>query len=100
MRCTKCGAENREGAGFCNGCGAPISSVCPACDVANKPGAKFCDACGRALDVVVHNPELEMSPMRDTGERRHLTVLFCDLVGSTKIAAHQDPEEWRELVAG
>jgi len=34
------------------------------------------------------------------GERRHLTVLFCDLVGSTEIAARLDPEEWREVVAG
>jgi class 3 adenylate cyclase/tetratricopeptide (TPR) repeat protein len=34
------------------------------------------------------------------GERRHLTVLFCDLVGSTEIAARLDPEEWRETVAG
>jgi class 3 adenylate cyclase len=33
------------------------------------------------------------------GERRHLTVLFCDLVGSTEIAAQLDPEEWREVVA-
>jgi len=33
------------------------------------------------------------------GERRHLTVLFCDLVGSTEIAARLDPEEWREIVA-
>jgi class 3 adenylate cyclase/tetratricopeptide (TPR) repeat protein len=27
-------------------------------------------------------------------------VLFCDLVGSTEIAARLDPEEWREVVAG
>ena len=33
------------------------------------------------------------------GERRHLTVLFCDLVGSTGIASHLDPEDWREMVA-
>jgi class 3 adenylate cyclase len=33
------------------------------------------------------------------GERRHLTVLFCDLVNSTNIAAQLDPEEWREIVA-
>ena len=32
------------------------------------------------------------------GERRHLTVLFCDLVGSTEIVSHLDPEEWREIV--
>ena len=34
------------------------------------------------------------------GERRHLTVLFCDLVGSTEIAGQLDPEEWREVVRG
>jgi class 3 adenylate cyclase/predicted ATPase len=31
-------------------------------------------------------------------ERRHLTVMFCDLVGSTAISAQLDAEEWRELV--
>src|SRR5580704_569205 len=30
----------------------------------------------------------------------HLTVFFCDLVGSTEVASHLDPEEWREVVAG
>ena len=33
------------------------------------------------------------------GERRYLTVMFCDLVGSTTISAQLDPEEWRDLVA-
>jgi Adenylate and Guanylate cyclase catalytic domain len=33
------------------------------------------------------------------GERRHLTVLFCDLVNSTAISAQLDPDEWREIVA-
>jgi class 3 adenylate cyclase len=32
------------------------------------------------------------------GERRHVTVMFCDLVGSTDIAARLDAEEWRDLV--
>ena len=32
------------------------------------------------------------------GERRHVTVLFCDLVDSTGIAARLDAEEWRDLV--
>ena len=31
-------------------------------------------------------------------ERRHLTVMFCDLVGSTAISAQLDAEEWRDLV--
>ena len=33
-----------------------------------------------------------------TGERRYLTVMFCDLVGSTGISAQLDAEEWRDLV--
>jgi len=32
------------------------------------------------------------------GERRHVTVMFCDLVGSTSIAAGLDAEDWRDLV--
>src|SRR6516162_5143046 len=32
------------------------------------------------------------------GERRYLTVMFCDLVGSTGIAAQLDAEDWRDLV--
>src|ERR1700752_5221367 len=32
------------------------------------------------------------------GERRYLTVMFCDLVGSTSISAQLDAEEWRDLV--
>jgi SAM domain (Sterile alpha motif) len=31
------------------------------------------------------------------GERRHLTVMFCDLVGSTSISAALDAEDWRDL---
>ena len=34
-----------------------------------------------------------------TGERRHLIVMFCDLVGSTEIAARLDAEEWRDILA-
>ena len=33
-----------------------------------------------------------------TGERRHVTVMFCDLVDSTGIASKLDAEEWRDLV--
>ena len=34
----------------------------------------------------------------DEGERRHLTVMFCDLVGSTALAAQLDPEDMRTLI--
>jgi class 3 adenylate cyclase len=37
-------------------------------------------------------------PQVTAGERRYLTVMFCDLVDSTGIAARLDAEEWRDLV--
>jgi class 3 adenylate cyclase len=43
---------------------------------------------------------LSEHPVASDGERRHLTVLFCDLINSTEIASRLDPEEWREIAAG
>jgi class 3 adenylate cyclase/predicted ATPase len=40
----------------------------------------------------------DASPLID-GERRQLTVMFCDLVGSTELSARLDPEDLRELIA-
>ena len=38
--------------------------------------------------------------LRDEAERRHLTVMFCDLVGSTALSARLDPEEmWRVIAS-
>jgi SAM domain (Sterile alpha motif) len=37
-------------------------------------------------------------PTEAMGERRHVTVMFCDLVDSTGIAAKLDAEEWRDRV--
>jgi len=37
-------------------------------------------------------------PAEPASERRYLTVMFCDLVGSTEIAAGLDAEEWRDIV--
>ncbi|MBV8926314.1 MAG: AAA family ATPase [Bradyrhizobium sp.] len=37
-------------------------------------------------------------PMRDEAERRQLTIMFCDLVGSTALSAKLDPEDLRGLV--
>src|SRR5271170_2154203 len=39
-------------------------------------------------------------PAARDGERRPITVMFCDLVGSTTLAARLDAEDWRNLVAG
>jgi class 3 adenylate cyclase len=103
MRCSNCGSDNPAGKKFCSECGAGFSPGCPQCGAENAPAAKFCGDCGAELSSPVQPPVAEASPVQPrevAGERRHLTVLFCDLVGSTGIAAQLDPEEWRETIAG
>jgi class 3 adenylate cyclase len=39
-----------------------------------------------------------LNPRREAGERRQLTVMFCDLVGSTALSTQLDPEELREVI--
>src|SRR5262249_43266489 len=39
-----------------------------------------------------------LDPKREAGERRQLTVMFCDLVGSTALSTQLDPEELREVI--
>src|SRR2546428_378257 len=52
-----------------------------------------------ALRVLVPEPVAEPTPPRgDAAERRQLTVMFCDLVGSTALSARFDPEDLREVI--
>jgi class 3 adenylate cyclase len=44
------------------------------------------------------SPALPAKAPELSAERRPITVMFCDLVGSTSIAAKLDPEDWRNLV--
>jgi class 3 adenylate cyclase/tetratricopeptide (TPR) repeat protein len=101
MQCAKCGSNNPSGQKFCGDCGARLGNSCPKCGADNPASKKFCGDCGAPLDSAAVPPRAEDQPRAGpTGERRHLTVLFCDLVGSTAIAAQLDPEEWRETVGG
>ena len=52
-----------------------------------------CDAPVKAQPAAVAQPKHQ-----DTAERRQLTVMFCDLVGSTALSARLDPEDMREIV--
>ncbi|MGO9268152.1 MAG: AAA family ATPase [Candidatus Binataceae bacterium] len=101
MGCSKCDTDNREGRKFCASCGSPLAA-CAKCGTSNLPGEQFCGECGAALSAP-SDPTVAtaVEPLNvHTGERRHLTILFCDLVGSTTLAAQVDPEEWRATVAG
>jgi class 3 adenylate cyclase/tetratricopeptide (TPR) repeat protein len=62
-----------------------MAAVCPSCRSANADGAKFCSECGARLAA---------APMR-VEERKVVTVVFCDLVGSTARAERLDPEDVR-----
>ena len=107
MECPRCQAENREGRRFCAECGAPLAITCPDCGFSNEPGEKFCGGCGVGLappSTEVAKPEGRPAPpagaTREAAEadRRQLTVMFCDLVGSTALSERLDPEDLREVI--
>ena len=64
--------------------------------------AEFSNAPATTLVAPAPTPATAPPPISTsveiTGERRHVTVMFCDLVDSTGIAAKLDAEEWRDLV--
>src|SRR5438876_5283469 len=101
MRCSSCLAENTAMRRFCAECGAALPVPCPACGFANEPNAKFCGGCGKPIgDIAAAPAPVTSSPApRADAERRQLTVMFCDLVGSTALAARLDPEDLREVIA-
>lgn len=109
MLCSSCSSNNDDEAKFCNQCSAPLLLQCPVCGLANRTSAKFCSECATPRDAYQPRHAVRQEiPRRPTavspgspslkGERRHLSVLFCDLVGSTEIAANLDPEDWHEIV--
>jgi class 3 adenylate cyclase len=55
-------------------------------------------ACSPSPTAVTAPLQTTPQPQEAAGERRYLTVMFCDLVDSTGIAAKLDAEEWRDLV--
>ena len=46
MHCSHCEHDNKDGAKFCNECGAKLELVCATCATVNPPGSKFCNECG------------------------------------------------------
>ena len=112
MRCSKCGAENPDGAKFCIECASPFARRCSSCGKENPPRAKFCLECSKPID---NSPPAESLDTRETlkssvhvstvadgaqldGERKTVTALFADIKGSTELEQDLDPEEARAIV--
>ena len=64
---------------------------CQNCHAAVDQDARFCAKCGAAVNA-------SEPASRSTGQRRHLTIMFSDLVDSTKLAAQLDAEDVHEIL--
>ncbi|VAX03680.1 Proteins incorrectly called adenylate cyclase [hydrothermal vent metagenome] len=110
MQCDQCGFKNPPGMHFCGKCAAALKHVCPTCQFANPTDFRFCGQCSKALDSIpLENPtpprgKNTAQPTKDhhrqEAERRQLTVLFCDMVGSSALSERIDPEDLRDIMRG
>src|SRR5262249_21217023 len=112
MRCASCGTELIPGKRFCHACGARATSQCPACGASVTAGCRVGRdggpgpasargpdvppaAAGRIARMAGQIPEglahkIRAAQETIVGERKQVTVLFCDLAGSTAIAERLD----------
>ena len=120
MKCSKCQIDNREKSKFCIECGNKLEINCPKCNNLNPPGSKFCEECGHNLTLpselspkpspkdLSFDEKLEkiqkylpkgitekILAQRDRieGERKQVTVMFCDMEGFTQLSDRLGPEE-------
>lgn len=122
MYCPKCESENPDGARFCVNCGTSLETEhgfpCQSCGTDLPPSAQFCFSCGtevggiadpkrasklKALQKAAPQGVIEKVQAARThieGERKPVTILFADIVGSTSLAESLDPEDWVDIVSG
>src|SRR5215211_3096914 len=114
MQCPQCQHENREGARFCEQCGARLVRACAQCGSVLSPTARFCSDCGTPVASTTASLQPQPAPETYTpphlaeriltsraaleGERKQVTVLFADLKGSMELLADRDPEEARAIL--
>ena len=115
MQCLTCGAAGLALGQQCSVCGSVCESKCRYCGFANQPAARFCGGCGRpsnqpfaiahhALSFLQSNvpsvlvERILRSGSAMLGERKHVTVLFADVRGSTELINGLDPEQALEIL--
>jgi hypothetical protein len=113
LTCNNCGTQLQPGAKFCHNCGKPVAAgkAAPASAQAVGSAASTSNTVGQppglsnALQRYIPRElltKLEAAKKSGLmeGERRVVTILFCDVKGSTLAASHLDPEEWAEIING
>lgn len=119
LTCANCAAVNPEGAAFCMRCGQSLAPICANCSAELPPEAAFCVRCGTPVAATPSPPsaapstdglrryipaelltKLESTGDAMKGERRRVSMLFCDVQGSTAAAERLDPEEWADIMNG
>ena len=110
MKCSNCQYDNPTGMKFCVKCANPLNLRCLDCGFENPPESSFCGQCATSLkeqsayskSIDIDNDKQDIPPANGRkepeGERRQLTVMFSDLVGSTILSEQLDPEELREII--
>ena len=104
-------AREPKGARFCEECASPLARTCSNCGTSLSATAKFCHACAHpdaGADTASRSPDsytprhvaerILTSASALEGERKHVSVLFCDLVESTALAARLGPEAMHALL--
>jgi class 3 adenylate cyclase len=92
--CGACGMETPPGARFCPGCGLPLAGTgIVAAAPLTIPGG------GATVPAGPQQGSSRTTARPPADERRPVTILFADLVGSTALAEQFDPEDWKEIVA-
>src|SRR5919198_1024430 len=106
--CPNCGKPVSPNSKFCRNCGyrlvevaAPAASAMPTATVAAS-GAPSVPAQAQLDQYIpkelLNKLETARANRAMQGERRVVTVLFCDVKGSTAMAERLDPEEWAEIM--
>jgi class 3 adenylate cyclase len=106
MQCPSRNASLKEGSKFCEHCGSALPRVCLACGHANSAQARFCSECGSGLASGKLSLAASTGPSptppatpASSAERRQLTIMFCDMVGSSALSTRLDPEEQGDVIA-
>jgi len=97
MHCSRCHAQSRDGAKFCEDCGSRLAVRCSSCGSEVTAGKRFCGTCGHPIEHGPTEPRLAARIALD-GEHKLLTVLFCDIVNSTGLAERLGAEQMHGLL--